>query len=119
MIFQSLTFWTLLVGVIAFAVRWYFPAFPLDQATILSAVLFVLGLIGITPTLRARGFRALVSAPIVHSLAFWQLVAGLVFFVIRFFAPSFPLSPEVILGVILFVLGYVGITPELRMRGLL
>lgn len=119
MLFQSLTFWTLLVGVIAFAVRWYFPAFPLDEGSILALVLFVLGLIGITPTLRAQGVRALVSVPIVNSLAFWQMVAGFLVFVIRFFAPDFPLSPEVILGVILFVLGYVGITPELRMRGLL
>lgn len=119
MIFQSLTFWTLLVGVIAFVTRWYFPTFPLDEITILSLVLFFLGLIGITPTLRAYGARALTSPPVINSLAFWQLVAGLVSFVIHFFAPDFPVGVEVILGVILFVLGYVGITPELRARGIL
>ena len=119
MLFQSLTFWTLLVGLIAFAVRWYFPTFPLDETSILAVVLFVLGLIGIVPTLRAHGVRALVSPPIVNSLAFWQLVAGFVAFVLHFFAPSFPLGTDIILGVILFVLGYVGIHPELRARGIL
>lgn len=119
MIFQSLTFWTLLVGLIAFALRWYFPTFPLDEMSILALVLFVLGLIGITPALRARGVRALVSPPVVNSLAFWQLVAGFVAFVIHFFAPDFPFQTETILAVILFVLGYVGITPELRARGIL
>jgi len=119
MIFQSLTFWTLLVGLVAFALRWYFPTFPLDEVSILSLVLFCLGLIGITPAFRARGARALVSPPIINSLAFWQLVAGFVAFVIHFFAPTFPFTIETILGVILFVLGYVGITPELRARGLL
>lgn len=119
MIFQSLTFWTLLVGLIAFVTSWYFPAFPLDEASILALVLFFLGLIGITPALRARGARALVSPPVVNSLAFWQLVAGLVAFVIHFFAPDFPFETETILAVILFILGYVGITPELRARGVL
>jgi len=119
MIFQSLTFWTLLIGVVAFALRWYFPNFPLDEVSILALVLFALGLIGITPTLRARGARALATPPVINSLAFWQLVAGFVAFVIHFFAPSFPFSAEIILGVILFVLGYIGINPELRARGLL
>ncbi len=40
MISQSLTFWTLLVGLVAFVLRWYFPAFPLDETTILALVLF-------------------------------------------------------------------------------
>lgn len=119
MLFNSLTFWTLLVGLVAFVLRFYFPTFPLDEVSILALVLFVLGLIGITPTLRARGFRALASPPIINSLAFWQLVAGLVFFVIHFFAPSFPFTAQTILAVILFVLGYIGIKPELRARGLL
>lgn len=119
MIFQSLTFWTLLVGVLAFALRWYFPAFPLDEASILALVLFLLGLIGITPTLRARGLRALVAPPIVNSLAFWQLVAGFLAFVVHFFAPDFPFSTETILAVILYILAVVGINPELRARGIL
>lgn len=118
MIVNSLTFWTLLVGVAAFVIRWYFPTFPLDEVTILAAVLFVLGLIGITPTLRDRGLRALATPPVVNSLAFWQLVAGLAAFVLHFFAPAFPFDQSAILGVILFVLGLVGIVPELRARGL-
>lgn len=118
MIFNSLTFWTLLVGLLGFVLRWYLPAFPLDEVSILALVLFALGLIGIVPTVRSNGFRALGSVPVVNSLAFWQLVAGFVAFVIHFFAPAFPFSNETILAVILFVLGYVGITPELRARGL-
>jgi uncharacterized membrane protein YqjE len=119
MIFQSLTFWTLVVGLLAFLARWYFPAFPLDEASILAAVLFVLGLIGIYPTLKARGFRALALPPVITSLAFWQLVAGLAAFVIHFFAPDFPFETETILAVILFILAAIGIRPELQVRGLL
>lgn len=119
MIFKSLTFWTLLAGLLAFVAHWYFPAFPLDTATILAAVLFILGLIGIVPTLRVSGLRALATPPVVNSLAFWQLVAGLAAFVLHFWAPSFPFDQEVILGAILFILGLVGVRPELRARGLL
>lgn len=119
MIFQSLTFWTLLVGLLAFVLRYYFPAFPLDEVSILALVLFVLGLIGITPTLRSRGLRALATPPVINSLAFWQIVAGFVAFVLHFFAPSFPFGTEAILAVILFVLAAIGIKPELRARGVL
>lgn len=118
MIYQSLTFWTLLVGVVAFALRWYFPAFPLDNATTLSLVLFFLGLFGIFPTLRAQGFRTLLTPPILSSLAFIQLVAGLVTFVIHFWAPDIPVTVETILSVFIAVLGLFGIYPELRLRGL-
>ena len=116
MIFQSLTFWTLVVGLLAFVVRFFFPTFPLDEATILSAVLFVLGLIGVYPQIRAQGA---LTTSIIHSLAFWQLVAGLVTFILHFFAPSFPFDQAVILAFFLFVLGYFNIHPELRLRGLL
>jgi len=116
MITNSLTFWTLIVGVIAFALRWYFPTFPFDEVTILSGVLFLLGLIGVVPQLRARG--ALTSS-IVNSLAFWQLIAGLAAFVIHFFAPAFPFDQVAILAFIIFVLGWFGVHPELRARGLI
>ena len=116
MIVNSLTFWTLLVGVIAFVIRWYFPTFPLDEVTILSVVLFLLGLIGVAPQIRARGA---LTTNIVNSLPFWQLLAGLAAFVIHFFAPTFPFDQIAILAFILFVLGYFGIHPELRARGLI
>ena len=118
MIWKSLTFWTLLVGVVAFVLRWFFPAFPLDEPQILALVLFFLGLFGITPTIRANGFRALATPPIINSLAFWQLIAGFIAMVITFFAPNFPYGGEAVLALILFVLGLFGITPELRARGL-
>lgn len=116
MIYKSLTFWTLLVGVAAFALRWYFPTFPLDEVTILSLVLFLLGLIGVYPQLRAQGA---LTTNIVNSLAFWQLIAGLAAFVIHFFAPALPFDQLAILAFIIFVLGYFGIHPELRVRGLI
>lgn len=115
MITKSLTFWTLLAGLAAFIARWYFPTFPLDETTILSVVLFALGLIGIVPQLKARGA---LTKSILYSLAFWQLVAGLVIFVLHFFAPSFPFDQATILAFFLFVLGYFGIDPELQVRGI-
>lgn len=116
-IFKSLTFWTLLVGVIVFAVKFYQPEFPLSEVNILALVLFALGLIGVTPSIRAAGFRGALNGGIAASLAFWQLVAGFVIFVITFFAPAFPFTTATILGVILFVLAFFGIKPELRAKG--
>lgn len=116
MITKSLTFWTLVAGLLAFLARWYFSTFPFDEVTILSAILFVLGLIGIVPQLRIHGA---LTAPIVNSLAFWQLVAGFVAFVLHFWAPNFPFEQAAILAFILFVLGWFQIHPELHLRGLL
>ena len=116
MIFKSLNFWVLLVGVVGFVVRFYFPTFPLDNQSILSLVLFVLGLIQIVPQLRARGA---LTVDIVHSLAFWQLVAGFLAFVLHFFAPTLPLDNVAILAVIVYVLSLFGVVPELRARGLM
>jgi hypothetical protein len=116
-IFKSLTFWTLLVGLIAFVISFYQPAFPLSEVHILALVLFALGLFGITPTFRLAGFRGALNGGIVHSLAFWQLVAGFLIFVITYFAPTFPFTTETILGVILFVLAFFGIKPELQAKG--
>jgi hypothetical protein len=118
MIFKSLTFWTLIAGLVAFVAKFFFPAFPMDAAGILAAILFVLGLIGVVPSVRAMGVRGAVAGGIINSLAFWQLVAGLLFFVLRWFAPSFPFDQGIILAFIVFVLGWFGVTPELRARGL-
>ena len=112
MLFKSFTFWTLFVGVVAFIIRWYFPTFPLDNAQILSLVLFLLGLIGIFPTLRARGFRALVTPPILNSLAFIELLAGLVAFIFNTVAPDAPISRDLVLGVLLSLLALIQIYPE-------
>lgn len=118
-LFKSLTFWTLLVGVISFALAWYFPAFPLVEGQILALVVFFLGLIGIFPTLRKHGFRALAAPPILNSLAFLELVAGLVAFVLQTVAPDALITREMVLGVILTVLALLQIHPELRARDLL
>ena len=116
MIWKSLTFWTLVAGLLAFVARFFYPAFPLDAVQILAAIMFVLGLIGVMPQFRAT--RTLTGS-IVHSLAFWQLVAGLLVFVVRFFAPTFPFDQTVIVGFIIFILSFFGIYPELRIRGLI
>ena len=55
---------------------------------------------------------------ILKSRMFWTLVVGLIVFVVKQFVPTFPLSEEVILGLVMLVLGLFGITPELRSRGL-
>jgi hypothetical protein len=47
------------------------------------------------------------------------MVAGLLAFVAKAYAPNFPLDEAGILAVILFVLGFFNIYPELRARGLM
>jgi len=117
-ILYSLQFWTLLAGLAAFVGKFYFAELPLDAVSILALLLFVLGLIGVTPQLRARGIRTSFSTTTIYnSLAFWQLVAGLMFFVLRYFAPDLPVDEPTILAVILFILAALGIVPELRARG--
>jgi hypothetical protein len=113
MIYNSLTFWTLLVGLIGFAIRFYYAAFPLDNVSILALVLFALGLIGVVPAVRARGA---LEGDIIHSLAFWQLVAGFLVFVVHFFAPALPIDNVIILGIIMYVLSWFGVKPELKAR---
>jgi len=54
-VLKSLTFWTLVVGLVLFVVKSYVPSFPFDADTILALVIFVLGLFNIQPELRARG----------------------------------------------------------------
>ena len=116
-ILKSLYFWTLVVGLIAFVVKFYQPGFPLSEANILALVLFALGLFDVVPTFRVKGFRAAVAGGIVNVLAFWQLVAGFVIFVITYFAPTFPFTTERLLGVILFVLSFFQIKPQLQAQG--
>jgi uncharacterized membrane protein YqjE len=110
-LFSSLSFWVLLVGLIAFVLKFFFPALPLTEDFILKVVLWILAAFGIVPTLRARGLA--------NSMAFWTLLVGLVVFVVKFFWPAFPLSESFIMTVVLFVLGLFGIVPALRSRGLL
>ena len=120
-IFKSLVFWTLIVGVVAFVVKFFVPTFPFDETQIMAAVLFVLGLFGIVPTARfaakARGALAVAPSDILKSLPFWTLIAGLVAFVVHFFFPTFPFAQDAILGFIVFILGLFQVNPELRARG--
>lgn len=51
---KSLKFWTLIVGILLFVAQAYVPSFPFSEDTLLKAVLFVLGLLQITPEIRAQ-----------------------------------------------------------------
>lgn len=115
-IFKSLTFLTLIAGLLAFVVKFYQPSFPLDSGQLLAAILFFLGLFGVITAFRAR--RSL-TPDIVGSLPFWQLIAGLLIFIFKFFAPAFPFDQDTVLKIVLFVLGWFQINPELYSRGLL
>lgn len=115
----KLQFWTLVVGLAVYVATYFFPDLPLTEADILAGVLFVLGLIGVVPTVRGiriSKYGATIS-DLFRSLAFWTLVAGLIGFVVRFFAPDFPYSETVILSVIVFLLNQFGINPQLRIMG--
>jgi len=115
---SSLQFWTMIAGLLAFVAKFFYPNFPLDETQILSAVLFLLGLIGVVPTLAARGAIA-DDFPILKSLPFWTLIAGLVGFIVHYFFPEFPFDQTAILAGIVFILNQFGIRPELRARGIL
>ena len=117
MLFKSLAFWTIVAGAIVGVAKLLNPAFPIDAVTLLSAILFVLSIVGIVPTAR----RAAVPSDIFKSLAFWQLVVALVGFTLRFISPTLPVevTDTVLLSLIVFVLGFFGINPELRVRGLI
>lgn len=52
---KSLNFWVLVVGLVAFVVKFFVPAFPFDESIILKFILFLLGLVNIHPELKARG----------------------------------------------------------------
>lgn len=99
---HKLQFWTLLVGVIGYAVRFFYPDFPLDNEQILAGVLLLLGLIGVVPTVRA--IRAKVYGAtwkdLLTSLPFLSLVSGLIGFVVRYYQPDFPFSDAVIFSVV-------------------
>lgn len=113
---SNLQFWTLAVALVAYVLKYFLPGFPLDEQQILAAVLFVLGLLGIVPQFKVRGF---LGVGILQSKAFWGLVAGLIGFIVHYYAPDFPYDDAVVLSVIIFVLNAIGINPELRARGVL
>jgi len=115
MIYKSLAFWTLLAGALAFVAKFFVPSFPVDTQGILALILFALGLVGVVPQFRIM--RA-TFGDLLKSLAFWQIAAGLAWFVAHFYFPAFPLDEVGVLGFIIFILGLFQINPELRLRGL-
>ena len=119
---NKLQFWTLVVALATYVLKYFYPDLPITEADILAGVLLILGLIGVYPTVRAL-WKATVSeltiTDLFKSKAFWTLVAGLLGFVVRFYFPAFPYADAVILVVIIFILNRLGINPELRYYGLL
>lgn len=115
----KLQFWTLVVGLVAYVAKYLLPDLPLTEADILAGVLFLLGLISVVPTVRGirNGIHGATISDLFGSLAFWTLVAGLLGFVARFYAPNFPYSDAVILSVIVFFLTRLGINPQLYLMG--
>jgi hypothetical protein len=112
-------FWTLVAGLAAYVAKYFYPDLPLGEESILAGVLFLLGLVGVVPTvlgIRESKYGA-VASDIFKSMAFWVLVAGLVGFIARFYAPAFPYSDAVILSVVIFLLNQFGINPQLRLWG--
>jgi len=116
---NSLQFWTLIAGLAAFVASFFFPNFPFDEAQILAAVLFVLGLIGVTPQVLGPKAMRVTFGDLLKSKAFWTLIAGVAAFILHYYAPDFPMDQAAILALIVFVLNAVGINPELRHRGLM
>jgi hypothetical protein len=57
-IHKSLIFWTLIAGVIAFVVKYFYADFPFSEVEILALILFILNLFQIKPELQARGLMA-------------------------------------------------------------
>jgi hypothetical protein len=111
----KLQFVTLLVGLATYVAKYFYPDLPLTEADILAGVLFLLGLFGVVPTvlaIRDPQVSIYTLSDLFRSLAFWTLVAGLIGFVVHFFAPDFPYTNAVIFSVILFLLKQFGITPE-------
>jgi uncharacterized membrane protein len=116
---QKLQFWTLVVALATYVAKYFYPDLPLAEADILAGVLFLLGLIGVVPTVRGirKSKYGATIGDLFKSLAFWTLVAGLIGFVVHFYAPEFPYSNAVILAVIIWVLNQIGINPQLRIMG--
>ena len=54
-ILKSAQFWVAVVALVLFVIQAYVPDFPIDEATLLKIVYFVLALFGIYPELRSRG----------------------------------------------------------------
>jgi hypothetical protein len=121
MIFNSLSFWSMAVGLIAYVVKFFVPSFPFDETQILTFTLFLLGLAGIYPQVAlmySQRLMGVVWSDLFTKKEFWVLVSGLVSFVLLFFFPTFPFATEAILALVLFILGLFQINPELRARGL-
>lgn len=116
---NSLAFWTAVVALLSFVLKFFWPDFPFDNEQVLAAILFLLGLVGIYPQFMQRRLLGLTFGDLVKSKAFWTLVAGLGAFVVHFYSPDFPLDEAAILALIVYVLAQFGVVPELRQRGIL
>jgi hypothetical protein len=60
----------------------------------------------------------MVVPPLFKSYQFYVLLAGLIVFIVKQYAPEFPLSEAEIVALFVFALGVLGIQVEGRSRGL-
>lgn len=111
--FNSRVFWLIVATIFVYVVKFVNPTFPLDVTTVLNAILFILGLVGVVVTLRAVTKRALGWSDLLHSLPLWSLIASLVSFVVHYYFPTFPMDEVLILAVIVWVLDQFGIQPTI------
>lgn len=51
---------------------------------------------------------------IIGSKAFWMALIAVVLFVVKFFAPTFPFDAVAIYSVVVFILSFFGVVPQLR-----
>lgn len=113
MILKSLNFWTLLVGLIVYVVTFFVPTFPFNQMEVLSAVLFVLGLINIHPTFK---FASLTWIDLFGKMDFWLALTGFVSFVVTYYKPDWGWTQGMLMSVVLAILALFKIKPELKYR---
>ena len=54
MFWKTRTFWVMVVGLLLYIVKQYFPNFPISEEMLLDVVVFVLGLFGVVLESRLR-----------------------------------------------------------------
>ena len=118
--YKSYQFWTMIAAFVAFLVKYFYPAIPVTAPQILTACLLVLGFFGITvaPTLSHLALPTNVTS-LLSNMNFWVMLTGIVSFIAYSFYPNFPLNSTSLLAVVLLILTFFGIKPELVYRGLI
>lgn len=107
---------TALVGVLCFFLRMVWPAFPLDNQTVLTIVIGILGLLGVIVQIRYRGARlfSLAADSWLRSRAFWIAIGAAINIVMHAYWPEFPLVESDLVVILCWIVAQFGINPEAR-----